>query len=86
MKTHCENFDPWIRRRLRMCLWKQWKRVRTRLRELRALGVPEWACFDDGELPPRTMGNVPEHKQCPSDFLLGSERAEQLAFSLLELR
>lgn len=44
-KIHCENFDKWIRRRLRMCLWKQWKRVRTRIRELRALGVPEWACF-----------------------------------------
>lgn len=44
-KNHCDNFDRWIRRRLRMCLWKQWKRVRTRIRELRALGVPEWACF-----------------------------------------
>jgi group II intron reverse transcriptase/maturase len=42
-KTHCETLDRWIRRRLRMCLWKQWKRVRTRLRNLRALGVPEWA-------------------------------------------
>ncbi|WP_116192904.1 group II intron reverse transcriptase/maturase, partial [Paenibacillus taihuensis] len=29
-KSHCERFDQWIRRRLRMCLWKQWKRVRTR--------------------------------------------------------
>jgi group II intron reverse transcriptase/maturase len=44
-KGHLERFDQWIRRRLRMCLWKQWKRVRTRIRELRALGVPEWACF-----------------------------------------
>ncbi|MBW5445818.1 group II intron reverse transcriptase/maturase [Cohnella sp. CFH 77786] len=44
-KIHCEQFDQWIRRRLRMCLWKQWKRVRTRIRELRALGVPEWACL-----------------------------------------
>jgi group II intron reverse transcriptase/maturase len=44
-KTHCEKFDQWIRRRLRMCQWKQWKRVRTRIRELRGLGVPEWACF-----------------------------------------
>jgi group II intron reverse transcriptase/maturase len=44
-KSYCEQFDQWIRRRLRMCLWKQWKRVRTRIRELRALGVPEWACF-----------------------------------------
>jgi len=44
-KGHCENFDKWIRRRLRMCLWKQWKQARTRIRELRALGVPDWACF-----------------------------------------
>ncbi|MBN2981548.1 group II intron reverse transcriptase/maturase [Cohnella algarum] len=44
-KGHCEKLDQWTRRRLRMCLWKQWKRVRTRIRELRALGVPEWACF-----------------------------------------
>jgi group II intron reverse transcriptase/maturase len=45
VKGHCEKLDQWIRRRLRMCLWKQWKRVRTRIRELRALRVPEWACF-----------------------------------------
>ncbi|WP_334073196.1 group II intron reverse transcriptase/maturase [Paenibacillus sp. A14] len=44
-KSHCENFDKWIRRRLRMCLWKQWKLPRTRLRNLRALGVPEWAAW-----------------------------------------
>ncbi|MDN4080999.1 group II intron maturase-specific domain-containing protein [Paenibacillus polymyxa] len=44
-KKYVQTLDQWIRRRLRMCLWKQWKRVRTRIRELRALGVPEWACF-----------------------------------------
>ena len=44
-KNHCERFDQWIRRRLRMCLWKQWKRVRTRIRELRALCIPNWAAF-----------------------------------------
>lgn len=42
-KTHCERLDAWIRRRLRMCVWKQWKKPKTRLRKLRALGVPEWA-------------------------------------------
>ena len=41
-KGHCVNLDGWIRRRLRMCLWKQWKRVRTRWRKLRSLNVPEW--------------------------------------------
>ena len=38
-----ELLEGWIRRRLRMCVWKQWNRVRTRYRELRALGIPEWA-------------------------------------------
>jgi len=37
---------------------------------------------DDGELTPWSLGNVPEHKQRPSDFVLGSERAEKSAFSL----
>ncbi len=37
-----EALDKWILRRLRLCQWKQWKRVRTRLRELRALNLPEW--------------------------------------------
>lgn len=44
-KSHCEQLDKWIRRRLRMCVWKQWKQVLTRIRELRALDVPDWACF-----------------------------------------
>jgi len=44
-KTHCINLDGWIRRRLRMCLWKQWKKYKTRLRNLRALGVPDWAAY-----------------------------------------
>lgn len=42
-KKHCERLDEWIRRRMRMCLWKQWKTSKTRLRKLRALNVPEWA-------------------------------------------
>ena len=44
-KKHCEELEQWLRRRLRMCLWKQWKRTWTRFRNLRALGVPEWAAW-----------------------------------------
>ncbi len=33
------NLDGWIRRRLRMCYWKQWRRPRKRIRELIKLGV-----------------------------------------------
>ncbi|MFZ5604122.1 MAG: group II intron reverse transcriptase/maturase [Pseudomonadota bacterium] len=36
----CIDLDQWIRRRLRMYLWKQWRRARTRVRHLLALGVP----------------------------------------------
>jgi RNA-directed DNA polymerase len=34
-----EKLDEWTRRRLRMRLWKQWKRAKTRRRELRRLGL-----------------------------------------------
>ena len=33
------KLDGWIRRRLRMCYWKQWRRPRRRIRELIKLGV-----------------------------------------------
>jgi RNA-directed DNA polymerase len=36
-----KELDEWVRRRLRLCLWRQWRRIRTRYRELRSLGVPE---------------------------------------------
>jgi group II intron reverse transcriptase/maturase len=41
-----EDLDSWVRRRLRACLWTQWKRVRTRIRELRRLGLPDWAVMN----------------------------------------
>ncbi|MEW6049042.1 MAG: group II intron maturase-specific domain-containing protein, partial [Bacillota bacterium] len=36
------DLNQWLRHRLRACVWKQWKRVRTRYRELRRLGLPAW--------------------------------------------
>ncbi|MGP3560889.1 MULTISPECIES: group II intron maturase-specific domain-containing protein [Geobacillus] len=41
-----QNIEGWIRRRLRLCQWLQWKRVRTRIRELRALGLKETAVME----------------------------------------
>jgi group II intron reverse transcriptase/maturase len=40
------GLDGWILRRLRLCQWKQWKRVRTRLRELRALKLKQWHALE----------------------------------------
>jgi RNA-directed DNA polymerase len=39
-----ERLDKWLRRRLRQIRWKEWKRPKTRYRELRALGLPERDC------------------------------------------
>ena len=33
------ELDEWLRRRVRMCYWKQWRWPRTKIRNLRALGV-----------------------------------------------
>jgi RNA-directed DNA polymerase len=33
------ELDHWLRRRVRMCYWKQWRRTRTKVRNLLALGT-----------------------------------------------
>jgi len=36
-----QGMDDWVRRRIRMCYWKQWRYIRTRVQKLLKLGVPE---------------------------------------------
>ena len=43
-----QDLDGWLRRRLRMCLWKQWRYVRTRVRNLLALGVSKKMAISTG--------------------------------------
>jgi hypothetical protein len=44
-----QHLDEWLRRRLRMCLLKQWKKSKTKRRNLVALGIPnDWAMFISG--------------------------------------
>ncbi|MEK4700186.1 group II intron reverse transcriptase/maturase [Solibacillus sp. FSL R7-0668] len=40
--------DSWIKRRLRMCLWKNWKKPRTRIRNLIRLKVPYGKAYEWG--------------------------------------
>jgi RNA-directed DNA polymerase len=35
-------FDQWLRRRIRMCYWKQWRRAKRRIGELIRLGAPRY--------------------------------------------
>jgi RNA-directed DNA polymerase len=60
-----ERLDEWIRARLRMCQWKQWKRVRTRVRDLRALGLKEldvWEAAGSRKAYWRIAHSPPLHK------------------------
>lgn len=41
MKQVMRNTDKWLRHRIRAIYWKQWKKVRTRIRKLRSLNLPE---------------------------------------------
>lgn len=38
-KSVFEGLDEWVRNRIRLCYWKQWKRVSTRIEQLEKLGI-----------------------------------------------
>jgi RNA-directed DNA polymerase len=46
MKTLLLQTDEWMRRRIRMIYWKQWKRVRTKLKMLKSLGIHEQKAWE----------------------------------------
>ena len=39
MKAIAKALDEWLRRRIRMCFWKQWKKIRTKHENLVKLGI-----------------------------------------------
>lgn len=48
IKSLMEKLDAWLRRRIRMCVWKSWKKARTKFKYLKQLGINpskawEWA-------------------------------------------
>jgi hypothetical protein len=38
-KSVFEELDSWVRSRIRLCYWKQWKKVKTRIQRLEKLGI-----------------------------------------------
>jgi group II intron reverse transcriptase/maturase len=66
-----EDLDEWLRRRLRQIRWKEWKRYRTKRRNLRALGIPErsareWAGSRKGYW--RIAGSAPLQRALPNAY------------------
>ena len=45
MREFLVRLESWIRRKLRVIVWKHWKKVRTRFRKLKAMGLPRRQVF-----------------------------------------
>ena len=48
MKTTMQEWDGWLRRRIRMYIWKQWKKPKARVGNLMKLGMPRWKAYRNG--------------------------------------
>lgn len=48
IKRTLMSWNEWLRRRLRMYIWKQWKKPRTRVKNLKKLGMPDWQAYRNG--------------------------------------
>ncbi len=48
VKTKLKEIDEWLRRRIRMAYWKQWKKPSTKFKNLRRLGIDESKAFEFG--------------------------------------
>lgn len=54
VKVTFELLDQWLRRCLRCLLWRQWKRPKTRMKRMMALGLPKhraWKSANNGRGP-----------------------------------
>ena len=74
--------EGWLRRRLRQVRWKEWKRVRTRIRNLQALGIIRveairWGCTRKG--PWRLAGSPVLSRALPNAYWTNLGLVEFLA-------
>ena len=48
MKRFCLETDEWLRRRIRMCIWKAWKKPKTKVVNLIRCGIAKWQAYQWG--------------------------------------
>jgi len=66
-----EDLDGWLRRKLRVILWRQWKRPRTRARKLRQRGLDEaraWMSAYNGHGPWWNAGASHMNQAYPTSY------------------
>jgi group II intron reverse transcriptase/maturase len=45
MKSILKTLDEWLRRRIRLCYWKQWKKIKTKYDNLKKLGIDKYKAW-----------------------------------------
>lgn len=63
MKRTMKSWDEWLRRRFRMYIWKQWKKPRTKVANLRKLGIPADKAYQWGNLDYHIKCNTAPKKE-----------------------
>ena len=48
MKRLLLETDEWLRRRIRMCIWKAWKKVKTKVANLIRCGINKYQAYEWG--------------------------------------
>lgn len=48
MKRLLLGTDEWLRRRIRMCIWKAWKKVKTKVANLIRCGINKYKAYEWG--------------------------------------
>lgn len=48
MKNNIDEINGWLYHRIRMCIWKQWKKPKTKVRNLLKMGVPKDLAWQAG--------------------------------------
>jgi RNA-directed DNA polymerase len=75
IKSFFSEMDKWVLRRLRSCYWKQWRRPRTRIANMRKLGIREHEAFTHGissKGPWVMSGSQAVHQALSKAYLTGS--------------
>ena len=58
MKRLMKTLDEWLRRRIRMCYWKQWKKIKTKYDNLKKLGSYETESMGICKYKKRLLENI----------------------------
>ena len=60
MRNRMQKLNEWLRRRIRMYIWKQWKKISAKFRNLQTCGSPRSNRLGSGQIPGWVTGELPE--------------------------